>query len=142
MNEKTNLVNCFYVSDYIHFCKKFPFFGAEIITNEFCSDGFGSHYQQILFYYVFAEMKNWTFHYSPLTSIEHNYLSQEDYLERKEILIGFKKNSPLFKGDKAHNGHREAMYDFVPNNLNDFCKTEGLKNEKIFFTNRRKRKLT
>lgn len=118
---------------FIFFAKNFLFFGGEIITNEFRSDGFGSQYQQILFYYIFAEMKNLTFHYSPLTSMEHNYLNEEDYLERKEILMGFKKNLPLFKGDKALNGLREAVYDFIANNLNDFCKTEGLKNTKKFF---------
>lgn len=119
---------------FIFFLQKIPlFFGGEIITNEFRSDGFGSQYQQILFYYVFAEMKNLTFHYSPLTSMEHNYLNEEDYLERKEILMGFKKNLPLFEGDKVLNGSRLAVYDFISNNLNDFCKTEALKKAKKFF---------
>ncbi len=61
-------------------------------TNNKLIDGFGSQYQKIVQTYVLCKMRNMDFVYRPLTSMEHNYDNDSNYLDKMENLMNIKNN--------------------------------------------------
>jgi hypothetical protein len=104
-----------------------------VMTNTHRIDGFGGQYQNIIYCYAFAELRNCPFYYRPITSMEHNYFNENDFIERKELLMGFKKNLPIYTFQKTRNISRESIFLYIEKNLDRFSKTNALKNAKNFF---------
>ena len=65
-------------------------------TNNKLTDGFGSQYQKIIYSYVLCKSINRDFLYSPITTIEHNYNEDLDYIDKLENIINLKNNIPLY----------------------------------------------
>jgi len=103
------------------------------ITNTYRNDGFGAQYQNIIYCYAFAEMRGCPFYYTPLTVMEHNYLNEDNFLEKKELLMGFKTNLPLYNSEKTRQISRESIFKFVQENFDKFEYSNALKNVKKFF---------
>ena len=55
-------------------------------------DGFGSQYQRIIETFIFCQVHNLNFVYSPLDVVEHNYANDYDYNKKLEDLMNLKNN--------------------------------------------------
>lgn len=115
------------------------FLTCKVMTNTYRSDGFGGQYQNIIYCAVYAERKKLPFYYTPFTGMEHNYLNQNDFLERKEIFIGFKTNIPIYENQKKINVNRDTVFRFVSNRTDFLAKSNALKKiKKIFYESKQK----
>ena len=74
------------------------------ITQELRTDGFGAQLQSIIYTIIYCNINNVDFKYSKFTSIEHNYDSDPDYVEKLENFINISKTYPLATDEPAlHN---------------------------------------
>jgi hypothetical protein len=55
-------------------------------------DGFGAQYQRIIQTYIYCQENNFSFVYSPLDVVEHNYENDKKYNEQLENLMNLKNN--------------------------------------------------
>lgn len=73
-------------------------------TNIKRNDGFGAQLQSIISTIIYCDINNVEFKYSKFTSIEHNYDSDPDYVEKLEDFINISKTYPLATDEPAlHN---------------------------------------
>ncbi len=108
------------------------------LTHESRKDGFGAQFQTIINTVIFAELNGYEYVYKPFVEMEHNYDSDPDYLQKKEILINFKNNFrdvnsvPEYTILKAIESIR-----FFETNLNKCIKSDALtKIKNIFRSNK------
>jgi hypothetical protein len=55
-------------------------------------DGYGSQYQRVIQTYIFCQIHNLNFVYTPLNFVEHNYENDNDYNKKLEDLMNLKDN--------------------------------------------------
>ena len=55
-------------------------------------DGYGAQYQRVIQTYIFCQIHNLRFVYSPLNFVEHNYANDYDYNKKLEDLMNLKNN--------------------------------------------------
>ena len=63
---------------------------VNVITNpNKPNDGFGENFKLLIYSVMFAELHGFKFIYTPFKEMEHNYMGDNDYLFKKEILVNF-----------------------------------------------------
>lgn len=101
-------------------------------TNTPRSDGFGAQYQSIIMAAVYCELNNLEFSYTPITSMEHNYDNEPNFIEKKEDLMNIKNNFSLSVGNNQNIDILQS-YKFCESNLDKFYNSNTLNKIKRIF---------
>ena len=72
------------------------------ITNIPINDGFGSQFQNIINYILIADVHGYQFIYTPLTTVEHNYDNNPDFINQLENLMNIKNNFPIIESQNKY----------------------------------------
>lgn len=103
---------------------------SELITNTIQTDGFGSQFQNILSAAIYAELNGKKFVYTPFEEMEHNYFNEENFVQKKELLINFIGNFNIALKDSYTCSNSKNFFD---NNINRCAESESLKYIKKLF---------
>ncbi len=104
----------------------------DILTNPLRYDGFGAQFQTIVYAVVSAELAGKEFHYTPFSTMEHNYDNDPDFLQKKEKLINFIGNFPLNE-DPSRQEVTSFYQWFCESNFEAFANSASLKKIKQIF---------
>lgn len=90
------------------------------ITNNRRNDGMGTQFQNIIYTYTYAAKNGYEFYYSPLTTMEHNYDNDPDFIQKKEDVLNFKSNftnyNPLLHTNCPVTVHNQ-LYNNIDKNI-------------------------
>jgi hypothetical protein len=109
----------------------------KFITNQAHEqDGFGFNYQIMVYSLFYAEKNNLDFKYLPMTTIEHNYDSDPNYIEKLEKMIQIRENFPNITDldnclDNILDGFKAIS--FFEKNIEHFLHSQTLKIVKELF---------
>lgn len=96
-------------------------------THENRIDGFGAQYQGIITTLIFCKENNLKYIYSPLSSVEHNYDNDPNYINKLEKLINLKDNIK----DQCEIGPQQLLFGNISNNfeqnIDKYCNSDSMK---------------
>lgn len=111
-------------------------------TTSFTCDGFGSQAQKNILTFIFCDMNDYKFVYTPFKEMEHNYENDDNYLNKMENLLNFKneiKNvSSLNNNDKIFElDYVKLVIPFINENIDQCIESDSInKIKKIFWNNK------
>jgi hypothetical protein len=107
------------------------------ISNKCNGDGFGSQFQYLISILLICYRSGYQFVYNKLTSMEHNYDNDPDFIEKMENLMNLRPYFVSF-GDESLQDAYISIYDMtakyvIDNNINDYARDEYLDQIKTMF---------
>lgn len=109
------------------------------ITNIPTNDGFGSQFQNIISYILIADVHGYQFIYTPLTTVEHNYDNNAEFIEQLEFLMNIKNHFPIVGSHQINIFIDNPKKNYIDRNIKKYANTKSLQKIKnIFWENKNK----
>lgn len=110
---------------------------SHYISNKCNGDGFGSQFQYLISILLICYREGYSFVYNKLTSMEHNYNNDPDFMEKMENLMNIRPYFPRFEDISLTNAYI-TIYDMtakyvIDGNVNDYATDESLNQIKTMF---------
>jgi hypothetical protein len=107
------------------------------ISNKCNGDGFGSQFQYLVSILLICYRNGYQFAYNKLTSMEHNYENDPDFMEKMENLMNLRPHFISFDDAVLQDAYI-TIYDMtakyvIDNNINDYARDEYLDQIKTMF---------
>lgn len=104
------------------------------------NDGFGSQYMRIIKIYIFCKLQNLNFVYRPLSTVEHNYSNDVNFIEKLESFINLKNNIPNINNyDNVKSVDYYSIAQYCESNIDAMFESDHLKFiKKCFWENKDK----
>jgi hypothetical protein len=109
-----------------------------IITAVTLNDGLGSQLQCNLWTILYAIHHGFTFHYTPIKKIDHNYDNDPEFINRVEDLFNLANTYPIYKEPKSVSYFKQ-VYSELRKNISIYATPERLKElRNAFWKNKNK----
>ena len=90
-------------------------------------DGFGAQYQRIICQYIILTENNKKFHYTPFTTVEHNYDNSSLWITKLENLINLKYNIPIInKNNKYQVVNLGIIFKKFESEIDKYCDSKSM----------------
>jgi hypothetical protein len=107
--------------------------GNQLTNPQLKSDGFGVHFQMILYTMMYCEYYSLEFVYSPIKYLEHNYENDPLFLVKKEVLMNVATHYPICNDPSIQSLNIVELLSFYEKNLTFCINSRTLQNIKHIF---------